>query len=174
MLYTIAIDSQMFSKYKSEMLPIIYIYIYIYIYICVCVCVCVNIPDSRCLVEILYMVRANDVGFQSICFCLHILFALLVFLHYYGQIKKLACIFWFLQINVLDRFHLMPIITPAYPQQNSTFNVTQSTKKILIDEFQLGEYWSNRFCVCVCVCVGEILFCSYFCVLFLMFLFFTQ
>jgi poly(A) polymerase Pap1 len=43
-----------------------------------------------------------------------------------------------LQVNASDRFHLMPIITPAYPQQNSTYNVTQSTRTIIMEEFQEG------------------------------------
>lgn len=30
----------------------------------------------------------------------------------------------------------MPIITPAFPEQNSTFNVTKSTKQVLTSEFQ--------------------------------------
>ncbi|CAG8772782.1 7817_t:CDS:2, partial [Acaulospora morrowiae] len=34
-----------------------------------------------------------------------------------------------------DRFHLMPIITPAYPSMCATHNVTQSTKKIIEEEF---------------------------------------
>lgn len=32
----------------------------------------------------------------------------------------------------------MPIITPAYPQQNSTFNVSESTKKVILTEFNRG------------------------------------
>jgi len=30
----------------------------------------------------------------------------------------------------------MPIITPAYPQQNSTYNVTQSTRQVIVEEFR--------------------------------------
>ncbi|CAL1531243.1 unnamed protein product [Lymnaea stagnalis] len=63
---------------------------------------------------------------------------------------------WDSRINASDRFHLMPIITPAYPQQNSTYNVTQSTRTIIMDEFQEGlnvvtliyegrEEWSRLF-----------------------------
>ena len=32
----------------------------------------------------------------------------------------------------------MPIITPAYPQQNSTFNVTHSTREVMLKEFRRG------------------------------------
>lgn len=33
----------------------------------------------------------------------------------------------------------MPIITPAYPQQNSTFNVTKSTREVMVNEFQRAK-----------------------------------
>lgn len=42
------------------------------------------------------------------------------------------------QVNMSDRFHLMPIITPAYPHQNSTFNVSASTRTVIMEEFRLG------------------------------------
>ena len=44
-----------------------------------------------------------------------------------------------IQVNVSDRSHLMPIITPAYPQQNSTYNVTQSSRTVMVDEFKKGK-----------------------------------
>ena len=43
---------------------------------------------------------------------------------------------WDPRQNVADRFHLMPIITPAYPQQNSTFNVSKSTLEVMKEEFK--------------------------------------
>ncbi|XP_077302896.1 poly(A) polymerase hiiragi [Arctopsyche grandis] len=45
---------------------------------------------------------------------------------------------WDPRVNVADRYHLMPIITPAYPQQNSTYNVSTSTRTIIMEEFRLG------------------------------------
>jgi poly(A) polymerase len=45
---------------------------------------------------------------------------------------------WDPMTNPFDRHHLMPIITPAYPQQNSTHNVTQSTQKLIIQEIKRG------------------------------------
>lgn len=43
---------------------------------------------------------------------------------------------WDPRTNPADKYHVMPIITPSYPQQNSTFNVTRSTKAIMISEFK--------------------------------------
>jgi poly(A) polymerase len=38
---------------------------------------------------------------------------------------------WDPRFNTLDRSHLMPIITPAYPHQNSTYNVSRSTLSVM-------------------------------------------
>ncbi|XP_018595700.2 poly(A) polymerase gamma isoform X1 [Scleropages formosus] len=45
---------------------------------------------------------------------------------------------WDPRVNPADRYHLMPIITPAYPQQNSTYNVSTSTRAIVTEEFKYG------------------------------------
>uniref|UniRef100_A0A8C4XHE2 polynucleotide adenylyltransferase n=1 Tax=Erpetoichthys calabaricus TaxID=27687 RepID=A0A8C4XHE2_ERPCA len=45
---------------------------------------------------------------------------------------------WDPRVNPSDRYHLMPIITPAYPQQNSTYNVSVSTRAVMIEEFKQG------------------------------------
>lgn len=63
---------------------------------------------------------------------------------------------WDPRVNMADRNHVMPIITPVYPQQNSTFNVSHSTLAIIQDEFKtsldiMGEIltgessWSKIF-----------------------------
>lgn len=52
--------------------------------------------------------------------------------------NKLNFPVWDARKNPADRFHLMPIITPAYPQQNSTYNVSNSTRTIITEEFKDG------------------------------------
>lgn len=64
---------------------------------------------------------------------------------------------WNPAINPADKFHLMPIITPAYPQINSTYNVFTSTRTLICKEFSLGlavieasqsdktQMWNNLF-----------------------------
>lgn len=49
---------------------------------------------------------------------------------------------WDPRVNRGDRHHLMPIITPAYPQKNSSYNVSASTRTILEKSFK------NGFAVC--------------------------
>jgi len=45
---------------------------------------------------------------------------------------------WNPRANPADRQHVMPVITPAFPAMNSTHNVTETTKRILLDEFRRG------------------------------------
>jgi len=45
---------------------------------------------------------------------------------------------WNPKTNAADRLHVMPVITPAFPAMNSTHNVTETTKRILLDEFRRG------------------------------------
>jgi len=45
---------------------------------------------------------------------------------------------WNPRTNPADRQHVMPVITPAFPAMNSTHNVTETTKRILLDEFRRG------------------------------------
>jgi poly(A) polymerase len=41
-----------------------------------------------------------------------------------------------------DRSHHMPIITPAYPCMNSSYNVSTSTLRVMMEQFQFG----NKIC----------------------------
>jgi len=41
---------------------------------------------------------------------------------------------WNPKINSGDRLHLMPIITPSFPCMNSTYNVTETTRRIITAE----------------------------------------
>jgi poly(A) polymerase len=49
---------------------------------------------------------------------------------------------WDPRKNPRDRSHLMPIITPAYPCMNSSYNVSTSTLRVIREQFQFG----NKIC----------------------------
>ncbi|RTG81194.1 poly(A) polymerase, partial [Schistosoma bovis] len=61
-----------------------------------------------------------------------------------------------LKLNPSDQYHLMPILTPSYPSQNSTYNVQRSNRIIIERELKQGlnvvrasmmhkGSWSNLF-----------------------------
>jgi len=55
-----------------------------------------------------------------------------------ADIPFLLDLVWDPRNRMSDRYHLMPIITPAFPEQNSTFNVTKSTRQVITNEFREG------------------------------------
>ncbi|KAG0167313.1 polynucleotide adenylyltransferase, partial [Apophysomyces sp. BC1034] len=54
---------------------------------------------------------------------------------------------WNPKLNVMDRGHIMPIITPAYPSMCATHNVTSSTLKIVLGEFRKAARVVNKIMV---------------------------
>lgn len=43
---------------------------------------------------------------------------------------------WDPRVNPADQNHVMPILTPSYPSQNSTYNVCDSHKRFIVDQMQ--------------------------------------
>ncbi|MCD7447869.1 Nuclear poly(A) polymerase 4 [Datura stramonium] len=52
---------------------------------------------------------------------------------------ELGFLVWDPRKNPKDRTHHMPIITPAYPCMNSSYNVSPSTLRVMMDQFQIGN-----------------------------------
>ncbi|XP_009622661.1 nuclear poly(A) polymerase 4-like isoform X1 [Nicotiana tomentosiformis] len=53
--------------------------------------------------------------------------------------KELGFSVWDPRKNPWDRTHQMPIITPAYPCMNSSYNVSASTLRVMTEQFQFGN-----------------------------------
>ncbi|KAI1344313.1 Poly(A) polymerase [Xylariaceae sp. FL0016] len=51
---------------------------------------------------------------------------------------------WNPKVYKADSFHLMPVITPAYPQMCATFNITHSTKAIIQRELERGADLTDK------------------------------
>ena len=51
---------------------------------------------------------------------------------------------WNPRIHLADRYHRMPIITPAYPSMCSTHNVSSSTHRIMTLEFDRGRQLMDK------------------------------
>ncbi|KAF4640650.1 polyA polymerase [Toxoplasma gondii] len=55
---------------------------------------------------------------------------------------------WNPKVNLQDRHHLLPIITPAFPSMNSTHNVSLSTKRVITEEFanakRIFDIWDKK------------------------------
>ncbi|XP_012702940.2 nuclear poly(A) polymerase 4 [Setaria italica] len=46
---------------------------------------------------------------------------------------------WDARRNPRDRAHLMPVITPAYPCMNCTYNVSPATQRVIWEQIQAGD-----------------------------------
>lgn len=57
---------------------------------------------------------------------------------------------WDPRKNPRDRSHVMPIITPAYPCMNSSYNVSTSTLRVIMEQFQFG----NKICQVHYLCLN--------------------
>ncbi|VDQ09464.1 unnamed protein product [Trichobilharzia regenti] len=56
-------------------------------------------------------------------------------------IASLCLPVWDPRLNPPDQYHLMPILTPSYPSQNSTYNVQRSNRIIIERELKHGKFF---------------------------------
>ena len=54
------------------------------------------------------------------------------------DIKVLNFAVWDSERNAADRLHIMPIITPVYPQLKFAYNVSRFTFEVMKEEFRIS------------------------------------
>lgn len=62
------------------------------------------------------------------------------------------CQVWDRVTNRKDAIDLFPILTPAYPCRNSTYNVSRASRDVMVREFKQGYEKVRRASVCLFVC----------------------